>query len=83
MRSSGFLLRRIIPLVLLAAACIVPACAQSRIAESPRAPKVGERVPEFTLPDTDGKPVSLADLLKPDAPGDRPWVLLIFYRGYW
>lgn len=83
MTSSG-LLRRVIPLVLLAVACIVPpACAQSRIAESPKAPKVGERAPEFTLPDTEGQPVSLADLLKPAAEGERSWVLLVFYRGYW
>ena len=75
---------RSIPLLLLVAACMVqPARGQSRIAESPSAPKVGEKAPEFTLPDTDGKPVSLADLLKPAAAGDRPWVLLIFYRGYW
>jgi hypothetical protein len=78
------LLRRSIPFLLLAVACFVqPGCAQSRIAESPKAPLVGERAPEFTLPDTDGKPVSLADLLKPAVEGDRPLVLLVFYRGYW
>lgn len=82
MTSSGFL-RTVIPFALLAA-CLVPtACAQSRIAESPKAPKVGQRAPEFSLPDTEGKPVSLANLLKPAAEGERSWVLLVFYRGYW
>ena len=51
------------------------------------APTVGEKAPDFTLPDKDGKPVTLSKLLEvpADAPTDapRPWVLLVFYRGYW
>ncbi len=35
--------------------------------------KVGDRAPEFTLPDTDGKPVTLADLLRAGP------VILAFY----
>jgi len=42
------------------------------------APRVGEKAPEFTLPDQNGKPVALADLLS----GSRGAVL-IFYRGHW
>ena len=42
------------------------------------APHVGEKTPEFTLPDQNGKPVALADLLS----GSRGAVL-IFYRGHW
>ena len=39
--------------------------------------RVGERPPDFTLPDTGGRPVSLADYR-----GKQP-VVLVFYRGYW
>jgi peroxiredoxin len=42
-----------------------------------RALKAGDRAPEFTLPDPDGKPVSSADLL---AKGP---LVLTFYRGAW
>jgi hypothetical protein len=52
------------------------------------APQIGEKAPDFTLPDAQGRPVRLANLLEPQAggsPGGSPgsWVLLIFYRGYW
>jgi hypothetical protein len=48
------------------------------------APQVGQRVPEFTLPDTSGKQVSLNELLTTPINGNAPkGVLLIFYRGYW
>lgn len=43
------------------------------------APKVGEKAPDFTLPDSQGRPVALHDLMGPQ----KPWVVLIFYRGYW
>jgi peroxiredoxin len=38
---------------------------------------VGDRAPDFTLPDALGRPVSLADLL-----ADGP-VVAVFYRGEW
>jgi hypothetical protein len=53
-----------------------------------RAPQVGQEVPNFTLADTTGHPVSLDQLFAPAAgdwqgiPPPRA-VLLIFYRGYW
>ena len=54
------------------------------------APQVGQKAPEFTLVDTDNKPLSLSELLlSPITPasagGPRApkGVLLIFYRGYW
>jgi hypothetical protein len=57
---------------------------------SAAAPRVGQQAPDFTLPDQDGRPVALRDLLA--ASSDKPGgggrgggggVLLIFYRGYW
>jgi peroxiredoxin len=39
--------------------------------------RVGTTAPDFTLPDTDGKPQRLSEVT-----GERPCVL-IFYRGHW
>lgn len=52
---------------------------------SANAPQVGEKAPDFTLPDIEGKPVRLYDILGQQTQGGAPgtWVLLIFYRGYW
>ncbi len=50
---------------------------------STAAPQVGQRVPDFTLSDTSGKPVSLDRLLAPSGAGAPKAVLLVFYRGYW
>lgn len=48
------------------------------------APQVGQRAPDFTLPDTSGKYVSLDQLLSATSGSPAPKaVLLIFYRGYW
>ena len=51
------------------------------------APQIGQRVPDFTLADTNDQPVSLAQLLAQAANDSKVMpaksVLLIFYRGYW
>ena len=54
------------------------------IPRSAGAPQIGQRVPDFTLPDSTGQPVSLSQLFSA-APGVAPpkAVLLVFYRGYW
>jgi len=44
---------------------------------SAQAPRVGEKAPEFSLPDQNGKSVTLSDLLSPNG------AVLIFYRGHW
>jgi len=45
---------------------------------SASAPHVGQKAPDFTLPDQDDKPVALTDLLS----GSKA-ALLIFFRGFW
>ena len=44
---------------------------------SAQAPRIGEKAPDFSLPDQNGKQVTLADLLSPNG------AVLIFYRGFW
>jgi hypothetical protein len=51
-----------------------------QVPPSSASPRVGQKAPEFTLPDQNGEPVALADLLSsPKTTG----VALIFYRGFW
>ena len=49
------------------------------------APQVGQKAPDFTLPDKDGNPVTLSQLLAsgPGGDGKVSGVLLVFYRGTW
>jgi len=51
---------------------------------SAAAPQVGQKAPDFTLTDSNNKPVTLAQLLSEPINNKPPKaVLLIFYRGYW
>jgi hypothetical protein len=55
-----------------------------RLPASAGAPQVGQKAPEFSVPDINNKPVALADLLRQPINNKAPkGVLLIFYRGYW
>jgi hypothetical protein len=58
--------------------------ASRQLPVSAGAPKVGEKAPDFVLPDSAGRPVRLSDLVGGKAGGGAAsWVVLIFYRGYW
>ena len=47
------------------------------------APRIGQKAPDFTLPDKEGRQVSLSELLSAGNPDHPNGVVLIFYRGYW
>lgn len=61
----------------------------AQLPASEGAPRVGQKAPDFNLPDVNGQPVTLSRLLA--VPGEQRgprtaqgrWVLLVFYRGYW
>lgn len=54
------------------------------VPRSSGAPQIGQRVPDFTLPDSTGQTVSLSQLFAATPGGAPPKaVLLVFYRGYW
>ncbi len=59
----------------------------SRLPVSAGAPRVGQKAPDFVLPDQNGEPVQLSRLLEGSAGqkgrAGKSWVLLVFYRGYW
>jgi hypothetical protein len=55
-----------------------------RLPSSQSAPQISQKAPDFTLTDTNGKPVTLSELLTSPINGNSPkGVLLVFYRGYW
>ena len=54
------------------------------VPRSAGAPQVGQRLPEFTLPDSSGQQTTLSQLFATAADGTAPRaILLVFYRGYW
>ena len=57
--------------------CYVLLYQARQVPDSLGAPRVGQLAPDFTLPDQDGRPVSLAQLLGSNG------VMLVFYRGWW
>jgi len=74
----------VVSLLLLAGSIKFFSIARQIPPESAGAPQVGQRVPDFTLPDSDGHPVSLSQLIAGSAESAAPKaVLLVFYRGYW
>ncbi len=55
-----------------------------RLPASHGAPQAGQEAPDFSLSDTNGRAVSLAELSSAQVNGKAPkGVLLVFYRGYW
>jgi hypothetical protein len=69
--------------------CFTVLVESKHLPASTDAPHVGQKAPLFSLPDINGKPVSLSGLLATpiDAPAGSKraarGVLLVFYRGYW
>jgi hypothetical protein len=49
-----------------------------QVPPSTGAPRVGQKAPDFTLPDQDGKDLALSDLVSKSKA-----VALVFYRGFW
>lgn len=82
-RTAGWILSGLS--ILLLAFAVFGLYASRNIPSASKAPKVGEKAPDFRLPDTTGKVISLSDLiLAPMENGVPPKaVLLVFYRGYW
>jgi len=71
-------------LLLLAGAIAFFWSARHIPAQSGAAPQIGQQVPDFTLPDTTGHSVSLAELFSSSMGKEPPKaLLLVFYRGYW
>jgi len=74
----------VLSLVVLGLFILVTFIGGRQLPPSANAPQVAQKAPEFTLPDTNNKPVSLAELRSQPIDGKAAkGTLLIFYRGYW
>lgn len=74
----------VVSLLLLAGSIKLFSIARQLPPKAAGSPQIGERVPDFTLPDSEGHLISLAQLISGAAGGAAPKaVLLVFYRGYW
>ena len=70
----------------LALFCFIVFYMTKQLPASAGAPQLGQKAPEFTLPDTNSNPVSLSSLLSnplPNTQAPPKGVLLVFYRGSW
>jgi hypothetical protein len=73
-------------LIVVGVFCFIVFYQTRQLPASNGAPRVGQKAPEFVLPDTNNHPVSLSALLAgPMSQTQTPpkGVLLVFYRGYW
>ena len=73
-------------LVALGFFCFIVFYMTRQLPASVGAPHVGQKAPEFVLPDTNNQPVSLASLRSTPLVGSVApprGVVLVFYRGYW
>ena len=60
--------------------CYITFVVLKQVPASASAPAVGGKAPDFTLPDPNGRQLSLVDLL---ATENTRAAVLIFYRGHW
>ncbi len=81
-----------LPFVIASAAALLLSLGQGAAGPLPPskgAPEVGQKAPDFTLPDSGGVAVTLSGLLEAPGGARKPsadkarWILLVFYRGYW
>ncbi len=66
--------------------CFAIFFAAKQLPKSARAPKVGDKAPEFLLKDVNHQQTSLASLFATPLPKTQKppkGVFLVFYRGYW
>ena len=71
--------------VFLLAFAVFALYASRKLPDPSQAPKIGQKAPDFVLPDTNHNTVWLHDLLSTNMDQGAPpkAVLLVFYRGYW